>query len=121
MNDIIIYVNAAGFLLMGIVGLVNPTRITSYFKVPVITSDMRNEIRAVYGGFGIAMAAALAGAVQYEEYRVGILATISTALLGMACGRIVSFAIERDVGKYPYIYLCVELVMGGSLAYVLYT
>jgi hypothetical protein len=67
------------------------------------------------------MAAAPVGAVQYDNYRVGILAAISTASLGMACGRIVSFAIKRDVGKYPYIYLGVELAMGGSLAYVLYT
>jgi hypothetical protein len=120
MNDTILYGNAVFFLVMGVVALINPTRISSYFKVPVITSDMRNEIRAVYGGFGMAMAAALVGASLYDGYRTGIVATISLALLGMAAGRLVSLAVERDVGRYPYVFLGIELVLGGSLMYVSY-
>lgn len=124
MDVVIIYANAAFFLLMGIVALLNPTRVTSTFKVSLITSDMRNEVRAVYGGFGIAMAVLLNLAARMAAHNQpmshGIVFAIAFAAIGMAFGRILSYCFERDLGKYPYIFFGVEILIGSSLLFTIY-
>ena len=47
---------AVFFVLMGLMGLFTPERIQAPFGTTVQTVEGRNEVRAVYGGFGIAMA-----------------------------------------------------------------
>ena len=118
MNDILVYTIAIFFLLMGLVGLVRPKSITDYFYVPEITSDMRNEIRAVYGGFGVAIFGLLIASTRIDSLRDGILITVAFSVLGMAAGRIISFIIERPKGPYPYIYFVGEIMMGAVLLYV---
>jgi hypothetical protein len=44
---------------MGITALVRPQVIGHFFRVRFDSLDGRNEVRAVYGGFGVAMAAVL--------------------------------------------------------------
>ena len=117
MTALLIYSVAVFFLIMGLVALFKPEHVTSFFLLPSLPSDMRNEVRAVYGGFGVAMVAILVAATRLPSSRDGILLTVAIALFGMAGGRIVSFAIERDVGKYPYVYLVVEILLGSALLY----
>jgi len=115
MNDLIMYVNAAGFLVMGLSGLAKPGQIPSLFGVAELPIDMRNEVRAVYGGFGVAMAILLVLATRNEALYGVVALTVGVALLGMAGGRIVSLAIERCPGKMPYVSIVGECIFGGAL------
>ena len=86
------------------------------FGVAVETADGRNEVRAVYGGFGLAAAALLAvAAIGDPGTAEGIVVAFAFALFGMAGGRLVSAAGERPSGPFPvWIYFAVEIV-GGAL------
>lgn len=51
---------AALFMLgMGLCALVRPAFVVTFVGLVPSTADARNEVRAVYGGFGVAMAALL--------------------------------------------------------------
>lgn len=107
---------AVFFLLMGLVGLVAPERITSIFGVPSLTADGRNEVRAVYGGYGVAMSAVLFAAPRLPAIHQGVLACVAAALAGMAGGRIVAALVERPQRFYPSWFWCaVEAVMAVAL------
>ena len=86
MRDLPIYVAMAAFLLMGMGALARPTLVTAQFGMPDLTAAGRNEVRAVYGGFGIFMALALLVALWQPDLRDGILFAVAAALGGMAAG-----------------------------------
>lgn len=83
------------FLGMGVYALITPAAVVAIFGTSVTTPDGRNEIRAVYGGFGIMMALALVVALRVGELRAGILVCLALALVGMALGRVCSAIIDR--------------------------
>lgn len=103
------------FLWMGIAALVLPHRILALFGVAVATVDGRNEVRAVYGGFGIAMGLMLLAAARLPSMRDGMLVCLAIAVAGMACGRVASVAIDRSAGFYPWLFLVIEAVMAATL------
>lgn len=103
---------------MGVVALLQPTRVTRCFSVPTPPADVRNEVRAVYGGFGVAMAALLIAATLVDTIESGVLLSVAVALLGMALGRLISLVIDTSVGKYPYLFLGLECLIGGALLYL---
>lgn len=114
----IIFVAIAGFLLMAIVSLVAPTRVTRQFDIPILSIAGRNEVRAVYGGFGLAVAAVMLAAIRDEALRPGILVAVAAALAGMASGRIISALIDREIGRAPTMYLGIEAVTAALLFYI---
>ncbi len=81
---------AAFFFVMGGFALARPERILAYFGTPRLTRDGRNEVRAVYGGFGVAIGLILLATLWLPALREGILVTVGVALAGMALGRILS-------------------------------
>ena len=132
------------FALMGVVGLLSPAYITSLFGISKLPPDMRNEVSAVYGGYGIAVALLLLSSTstslscvflmpshkssfepcmsltlrQGMEPHVGasIQRSIAWALFGMAFGRIFSFALDTMyTGPIPWLTLCVELTAGYAI------
>ena len=105
------------FLVMGLYGLAAPAALAGPFHLSVQTPESRSEVRAVYGGFGIAMGAVLgAAALDLGDIRTGAVVTVGLALLGMADGRLVSRLLDRSVRFYPiWFYFGVELVAGGVL------
>ena len=105
---------ALAFALMGIGALVSPTVVTRQFGIPSLTPDGRSEVRAVYGGFGLAIAAVLVYAIVDPELRTGIALTVAVALFGMAAGRLISAVLDRSLSKVAALYLVIELV-GGAL------
>ena len=109
-----ILVNVVFFLGMGICALVRPRFVVSFVKWVPETADARNEVRAVYGGFGIAIAALLAVASQDAALRAGVLLAVAAALLGMAAGRVVSLCVERT-GRWPWVFLVMETALAGLL------
>ena len=101
------------FVGMGLVGLLTPDRIPAMFGTERVTLEGRNEVRAVYGGFGIAVAAVLVAAMWSPSLRPGVAVAVSAALFGMAGGRVVSALFERPTSFYPLWFFCVaEAAMG---------
>lgn len=109
-NIVVLFV-AAAFAGMGLMALFRPASIGNFFDVRFESVDGRNEVRAVYGGFGLAMALALGMATQQPEYRAGIVVCVALALAGMAAGRLFSALIERP-GFWPWLFCGVEA--GGA-------
>ena len=117
LNDLPILLAILGFVVMGIGALVSPQRVSRQFDIPTLTAAGRNEVRAVYGGFGLAMAAGLAAALAVPGLRAGVCLAVAAALAGMAGGRLVSAGIDRTLGRLPALYLMLEAVMAAALAY----
>lgn len=117
--DLVLLV-AALFALMGVVALARPENILAYFGVATLTRDGRNEVRAVYGGFGLAIAGLLCVARFNEAIRTGAVLAVAVALLGMAMGRLVSVLLDGAPGRYPWVFLGVELAGAAVLMIMLW-
>jgi hypothetical protein len=117
LNDLPILLAILGFVVMGIGALVSPQRVSRQFDIPTLTAAGRNEVRAVYGGFGLAMAAGLVAALAVPGLRAGVCLAVAAALAGMAGGRLVSAGIDRTLGRLPALYLVLEAVMAAALVY----
>lgn len=117
MSDAVVLVVAVGFALMGAGALARPADVLGQFGVAVGTAEGRNEVRAVYGGFGLALAAVLAvAALGDADIRDGVVLAAACALAGMAAGRLLSAALERPRGVHPvWTYFAIELVSAGAL------
>lgn len=112
MSDALVLIVAAGFAVMALAALARPRDVLGQFGVAVDTVDGRNEVRAVYGGFGLAVAALLAvAAIGDPSTSEGIVVAVAFALAGMAGGRLVSSALEPPRSLYPvWAYFSIEVV-----------
>jgi hypothetical protein len=114
--DALLLVVVVFFAGMGVVALVAPARVAATNDSPPPSLAARNEIRAVYGGFGLAVAALLVLATRDAALAPGIFLTVAGALAGMAAGRLVSALVERPARFYPsWFYCVVELAMAAVL------
>ena len=115
--SVIVTVVAIGFAGMGVAALVRPALIWAPFGVAPTTPEARNEVRAVYGGFGLAVAALLIGADSASAaFRDGVLASVAVALGGMAAGRVLSALVEpKALIGWPGFFLLVEVGLAGLL------
>jgi len=113
----VISVIAAFFLGMGVYALAAPRVLIRPFGVTLESSTSRSEVRAVYGGFGLAIAAVLGYAtVRGGDLQTGVLITVGVALAGMALGRIVSAVVDAKTPFYPnWLYFIVEAVAAAAL------
>ena len=117
MSDVLVLVVAAGFAFMGLAALARPADVLAQFGVTVDTAEGRNEVRAVYGGFGLAVAALLGVAALGDPATAeGILVAVAFALIGMAAGRLLSAMREWPTGLYPvWTYFAIELASAAAL------
>ncbi|GLW09670.1 membrane protein [Microtetraspora sp. NBRC 13810] len=117
MATAVIAVVAVFFLAMGVYGLVAPAALIRPFRIVADSGLARTEIRAVYGGFGVAVAGLLVAAmIDAGGIRRGAVIAVAVALLGMAFGRLVARAVERPPAFYPsWLYFWVEIAGGGAL------
>jgi hypothetical protein len=98
----------AFFLAMGGYALATPAALMRPFGIQLEHPRARYEVRAVYGGFGIAMAAVLAIAATHSgPLRTGIMLTVGAALAGMALGRVISAALDTRTSFYPNWFYCI--------------
>ncbi len=109
-----IVINAVFFFSMGLSALIKPQFVVSFVKLVPETVDARNEIRAVYGGFGIAVSGLLVYAAYVPSIKTGVLLSVAVSLLGMALGRVVSLAIERP-GYWPICFIFMESGLAALL------
>ena len=107
---------ALGFFAMGLGALVAPNKVTDQFGIHPLGVDGRNEVRAVYGGFGIAIAGVLAWALLNPAVLATICATVAIALVGMAVGRIISMFCDKGMSRVTAAYLGIEVIAAGLLA-----
>jgi hypothetical protein len=105
------------FAGIGIYALAAPAAVIRPFGTTLGGAASRSEIRAVYGGFGLAIAGVLAyAAIADGDFRKGILITVGAALAGMAFGRIVSAVVDHRTAFYPNWFYCfVEIIAGAAL------
>ncbi|MEV0385741.1 DUF4345 family protein [Nonomuraea sp. NPDC050643] len=117
MQGVVIVVVAVFFLGMGVFGLVAPAALVRPFGMIADSAEARSEVRAVYGGFGVAVGGLLLVAVaDLGGLRTGVAVTVAVSLLGMACGRLVGRAAERPAAFYPvWCYFWVEVAAAGAL------
>jgi hypothetical protein len=100
---------------MGCFALARPEHVVALFGTRALSIDGRNEVRAVYGGFGLAMAAILFATLREPPWVAGALLTVSLALFGMAGGRLVSRLIDGGAGRMPWLFFAIELVLASAL------
>lgn len=117
MATVTIIAVGAFFLCMGVSALIAPAKLISPFRITVDAPESRSEIRAVYGGFGVAMAVVLGmAAFDVAGIRSGAVIAVAAALAGMALGRLISRLIDSATAFYPiWCYFCVEAVAAGLL------
>jgi hypothetical protein len=115
--SIIVVVVAVGFAVMGLAALVKPAVIWAPFGVEPTTPGSRSEVRAVYGGFGLALAALLFVADGWSaDLRSGVVLTAAIALAGMAAGRVISGLVEpKALLGYSGFFLVLEAVFAALL------
>ncbi|WP_158881111.1 DUF4345 family protein [Amycolatopsis anabasis] len=109
---------AVFFLGMGVLGLAAPGALVRPFGIELTAAEARTEVRAVYGGFGVAIGALLAlAAADAGGLRTGVAVSVAVALGGMAFGRLVARFADRPARFYPvWFYFWVEVVCAGLLA-----
>lgn len=105
-------VAAVIFIGMGALALVAPARLGRLVGFEASPRRGINEIRAVYGGFGVCMAALLVAVADDPTLRPGVCLTLALALFGMAGGRVVSAAVERGVHPLMVVIALAEAGLG---------
>jgi len=95
------------FALMGLAAFARPRTFVAPFGLTADSADSRNEVQAVYGGFGLAIAAILLVTLWYPQFREGVIVAVAAALAGMAGGRVVGALRERP-GRLPVVFFFVE-------------
>jgi hypothetical protein len=108
---------ASLFALMGLGALFRPDMVVRQFGGPPLSPAGRNEVRAVYGGFGVAMAGLLLWTFHAPALREGVTLTLAFALFGMAAGRFVSALIDRRLDRAPLFYFVLEIAAGAALLF----
>ena len=109
-----LFINILFFFFMGLAAIIKPRSVVTFVSFYPETVDARNEVRGVYGGFGIVLAGLLIASDYLPEYKPGILITVAGALFGMAGGRILSSFLERP-GAWPLFFICMESALATLL------
>jgi hypothetical protein len=104
------------YLALGLAAVARPATLLAGFGVAAKGVDARNEVRAVYGGFPLAVAGLVAWSLSGTPNAAGILLALAAASFGMAMGRLMSAVIDRRIGRLPALFICVELALGLLLA-----
>lgn len=116
MDHVIVGIVAAFFAGMGLYALAAPQALVAPFRIELPTGTARTEVRAVYGGFGIGIAALLGVATTDPAAHGGEVLAVAVALYGMAGGRLIGRLFDRPAAFYPsWLYFWVEAVAASAL------
>jgi hypothetical protein len=112
MADAAVIAVAAFYAALGAVCLVQPERVPATFAAAEPPAPYRNEIRAIYGGFPLALAGVLVWATGASDpVREGVVLAAAVSTAGMALGRLVSVAIERPGSGSPWLWFGIEVAL----------
>lgn len=117
MTSAVIVIVGVFFAGMGIYALAAPAALIRPFGIALTEPVARSEVRAVYGGFGVAIAGVLGYAVVAGgDVRTGVVLTVGAALVGMAFGRLVSAVVDERTSFYPnWFYCLVEIIAAAAM------
>lgn len=115
MTNGLLIIAAGYFLWLGVLAMRRPRNLLRGFGITAPTADGQNEIRAIYGGFPLALAAVLLLPIVRPELLDGIVVTSAAAVLGMVAGRLISAAVDRSFGRFPLIFTAVEIAIAAIL------
>ncbi|MEU1984846.1 DUF4345 domain-containing protein [Nocardia sp. NPDC019395] len=117
MRPVVLIMVGIFFAGMGVYALAAPARLIRPFGITVTTATGRSEVRAVYGGFGLAVSGLLCwSAAASDDLHRGTVLAIATALAGMAAGRAISRLLDTPSAFYPvWFYFWVEVVAAAAL------
>ncbi|MEU4313042.1 DUF4345 family protein [Nocardia sp. NPDC024068] len=117
MRTVVLLAAGVFFAGMGLFALASPARLVQPFGITAATAAGRSEVRAVYGGFGLAVAGALFwSATASGELPRGVVVAVAVALAGMAAGRLLSRLFDAPTAFYPvWFYFWVETVAAAAL------
>ncbi|TWG07873.1 DUF4345 domain-containing protein [Saccharopolyspora dendranthemae] len=117
MREAVLALGAVFFAGMGVSALVVPAALVRPFGLVVSSATSRSEVRAVYGGFGLAVAGVLGWCAAGDDpLRTGAAWAVGIALAGMAAGRLISRLVDSPTAFYPiWFYFLVEAVAGGLI------
>ena len=104
------------YLALGLAALARPGTLLAGLGLAAEGVDARNEVRAIYGGFPLAVAGLVVWSMSGGAHAAGILLALAVTSLGMALGRLMSAVIDRRIGRLPTLFVAVELVLGLLLA-----
>jgi hypothetical protein len=106
------------FFGMGLVALARPPFIVGIFGATTPTPASRNEVRAVYGGYGLFAGATLTSACFFLQADIahGVVLAFALSLAGMAFGRTVGALLERERAFHPtWTFVLVEALLAAML------
>lgn len=116
MRAIVLVLAAVFFGGMGLYAFAAPAMLARPFGLSVQSPVSRSEIRAVYGGFGLAMALVLGwSASGTGAMHSGAAVAVGMALAGMAVGRVVSRVWDAPTAFYPIWFYCLVEAVGAGL------
>jgi hypothetical protein len=111
--QLVLWISALGFGYFGVVFLWDPAGYASKVDLVAATPSARAEVRAMYGGLELALAAFLATCAQRPEwYRLGLLLS-AIAFLGLGTGRAVGLALEGVAPPLMRLLLASEVALAG--------
>lgn len=115
--DVLVAWPALFFLGMGLLALARPGQVVDRFGTTVDGLDGRNEVRSVYGGFGVAVAFLLGWAIVTDgRGELWIPSVIAVLCFAMAIGRVVSMLADRTRGSaVVWRYVGLEVALTASL------
>lgn len=100
---------AAGYAGIGLASLVRPAMVPALFGGSAPTAASRTEIRAVYGGLPLAVAAGLAAAPVAAAVPAAVISA------GMAAGRIAGATLEPErPAPVTVLFTAIELALAAA-------
>ena len=109
--------SAAGvYAAIGVVAALAPARVPALFGGAAGTPDARTEVRAVYAGIPLALAASLTAASGSTPGDDAVLRTVGAASAGMAVARLAGCVAERRITVWPSgAFLALEAALAVAL------
>lgn len=102
------------FACMGVIAIAMPAMLGTWVGHDQLSRDGANEFRAVYGGFGLAMAGVLFG-THGTPLASGVQLTVGLALAGMAGGRLIAALLDGPPSGRMWLYAIFEVGVGLPL------
>ena len=116
MPSVLVAIVAVFFAGMGVFALAAPQALVGPFRITLDSGEARTEVRAVYGGFGLAIAGLLGWAATDPARFYGLLIAVAVSVFGMAAGRLIGRLFDRPKSFYPtWFYFWVEVLAGAVL------
>ncbi len=90
------------FFVTGCMALVNPQKVVGMFGATAETKESRAEVRAVYGGFGVALGGCIFSLRWWppEQARGAVLA-LAILVAGTGIGRILGGIVDKETRFHP--------------------